>query len=228
MVFPGVKNAAEAAKNYDCSTSNPAIAKYNASPLYKILGLGSDYRASDTANGLATGSNLSRAFGGGGTGCQQGMAAVGGVGTFFADALNAAQASLRADGRPDTQKVIILLSDGDAGATAGNISAASLANQCQQAIAAAGAIASAGRGSIRSPTARRSTPWRAARPTLIRISACTTMQQIASEPGKFYSDQVGGGSPCTSAAHSVSELVAVFTSISDSFKGARLLSDNSS
>ena len=228
MVFPGVKNAAEAAKNYDCSTSNPAIAKYNASPLYKILGLGSDYRASDTANGLATGSNLSRAFGGGGTGCQQGMAAVGGVGTFFADALNAAQASLRADGRPDTQKVIILLSDGDAGATAGNISAASLANQCQQAIAAAGAIASAGTW-IYSIAYGAPINAMASCPTdLIRISACTTMQQIASEPGKFYSDQVGGGSPCTSAAHSVSELVAVFTSISDSFKGARLLSDNSS
>ena len=228
MVFPGVKTAADAAKNYDCSASAPAIVKYDGGPVYQILGLASDYRTSDTANGLAGGSNLSRAFGGGGTGCQQGVSAVGGVGTFFADAITQAQAALVSQGRSDTQKVIILLSDGDAGASAGNISAAAYRNQCQQAVAAAGQVAAAHTW-LYSVAYGAPTNALASCPTdLVRISACTTMQQIASDPGKFYSDQVGGGSPCTSAAHSVSELVSVFSSIADSFKGARLLSDNSS
>ncbi len=227
MVFPGVKTTADAAKNYDCSTSSPTIVKYNGNPVYQILGLGSDYRTSDTSNGLASTSNLSRAFGGGGTGCTQGVSAVGGVGTFFADAITAAQAALTSQGRSDTQKVIILLSDGDAGASSGNISAGSYPNQCRQAISAAGQAKGAGTWVYSIAYGAPIDAMSSCPTDLTRISACSTMQQIASDTGKFYSDQVGGASPCTSAAHSVSELVSVFSSIADSFKGARLLSDNS-
>ena len=50
MVFPGVTNAAQIPKDYDCSSSAPAIAAYNASPIYQIVPLSSDYRTSYTAS----------------------------------------------------------------------------------------------------------------------------------------------------------------------------------
>ena len=61
MVFPGVTNASQLPYEYDCSSSlAPAIATYAASPVYQIVPLSTDYRASDTA-GLSVGSNLVKA-----------------------------------------------------------------------------------------------------------------------------------------------------------------------
>jgi len=58
------------------------------------------------------------------------------------------------------------------------------------------------------------------------ISACSTLQQMASDPSSFYSDTVGGTSSCTSAAHSTSDLGGIFGEIVSSLSGARLLSEN--
>jgi hypothetical protein len=118
MVFPGVTNATQAGYDYDCKSS-PAfsIAKYNASPVYQIIGFSSDYKTSDTATSLNTSSNLVRALQGGPSGCQQGLDAVGGVATYYAGVIAAAQTN----GRTGVQKVIIFLSDGDANASASNV-----------------------------------------------------------------------------------------------------------
>jgi hypothetical protein len=51
---------------------------------------------------------------GGGSGCSAGVTAQGGVGTYFADAVTAAKTYLTDNARPGVQKIIILLSDGDA------------------------------------------------------------------------------------------------------------------
>ena len=77
-------------------------------PEYQIIPFSSDYRTSDTATSLSTGSNLVITAGGG---CSNGVAAPGGQGTFYAGAIDAAQAQLVANARPNTKNVMIILSD---------------------------------------------------------------------------------------------------------------------
>jgi Flp pilus assembly protein TadG len=229
MVFPGLQNTSQTQYEYDCSsTPTPKIAAYNASPVYQVVPLSSDYRTSNGAKTLNPSSNLAMASSGVAA-CPQGVSAVGGVGTFFADAITAAQTALANDGQPKTQKVIILLSDGDANAKTGNISSSEVANQCHEAITAAKAAATAGTWvysiAYGAPTGATPTSCSTDKPA---ISACDTMRQIASDPTKFYSDTVGGSSSCTSAAQSVSELVSLFQSIAYSLVPPRLLSDGTS
>ncbi|MGC2221322.1 MAG: TadG family pilus assembly protein [Methylocella sp.] len=147
MVFPGLTTASQAAYDYDCATSPvPAVAKYNASPAptYQIIPLSSDYKTSDTATSLNTSSNLVRAFGGGSSGCTQALDAVGGVNTYYAGVITAAQSALTTTGRTGVQKVIILLSDGDSNAVSPNVSAAQGTNECHQAITNAATATAAG------------------------------------------------------------------------------------
>jgi Flp pilus assembly protein TadG len=224
MVFPGLTASSQAKYDYDCSTSSPSIAKYSASPAYEIVPLSSDYRTSPTS-ALNTASNIVIAARGGASGCQQGLSAVGGVGTFYADAVTAAQSALLSEGRANTQKVIIVLSDGDAGASSSNISSTKYANQCHQAITAAQAATSAGTkvytiayGASTSATGSCSTDSP-------RISACSTLQTMASDSSKFFSDTVGGSSSCTSTANAITDLSSIFSAIVTDVTGVRLVSD---
>lgn len=222
MVFPGVTTATQAAKDYDCSSSTqPTIAAYKSSPLYQIIGLSNDYRTSDTAATLNTNSNLVKAVKGGASGCSAGLSSVGGVGTYFADVVTAAQTALTTNGRAGVEKVIILLSDGDAGASSSNMVSSKFANQCHQAITVAAAATAAktkvytvAYGATTSSTSSCSTDS----PT--KISACSTLQQMASTPAQFYSDTVGGSSTCTSSANPVSglgdDLLKIYKKIADS------------
>ena len=227
IVFPGLTNSSQAQYDYDCASSpQPAIASYANSPIYQIIPLSSDYRTSDTATTLNTASHLAKAVGAGGTGCAQGLSAVGGVGTFYADAITAAQTALTGSGRPHAQNVIILLSDGDANASASNMPSAEKNNQCHEAITAAATAAAAGTwvysiayGASTSASSSCSTDSPA-------ISACSTMQQIASDSTKFFSDTTGGTSTCTSAAHSISDLNQIFQYIGIDTSAARLVPDN--
>ena len=225
MTFPGLTNASQVPKEFDCAaTPDPAIAKYNAAPVYQIIPLSTDYRLNDTATNLATGSHLVKAAQGGATGCKQGLDAVGGVSTYYANAITAAQSVLASNSRVGVQNVIIFLSDGDANASSSNVSI--YANQCQQAITAAQAAATAGTavysiayGASTSKTGSCSTD----NP---HISACSTLQQMASDPSKFYSDNVNGSSSCTSAANPVSELVSIFQRLTKSLTTTRLVPDD--
>ena len=104
MVFPGVKNSTSVGYEYDCASSpDPTIVAYNASPVYKIISLSSDYKTSDTTTTLNTASNLVKAARGGASGCTQGLEAIGGVSTYYADAITAAQTDLTTNGRSGVQ-----------------------------------------------------------------------------------------------------------------------------
>ncbi len=226
MTFPGVTNATQAAKDYDCSSNSPTIASYKSSPDYTLLALGNSFKASDSSTSLSTTSNLVRAVGGGGTGCNSGLSAVGGYGTYYADAMTTAQSNLTTTGRSGVQKVIILLSDGDANATSANMPTGKATNQCHEGITAAQAAATAGTwvytvayGSSTSSTGSCSTDT-------THIAACSALQQMASNAQFFYSDNSGGTGGCNSSAQSASELVSIFKSIGSSFGAPRLLPDN--
>ena len=75
-------------------------------PIYQVVPLSSDYRTSDTATTLNASSDLVT--------CLKSIAAPGGFGTFYADAINVAQSNLTASARSGARNVIILMSDGEA------------------------------------------------------------------------------------------------------------------
>ena len=215
MVFPGLTATSQAAYDVDCAgTPNPTVAKYNSTPapVYQVVGLSSDYRISDAATTLNTASNIVKAVGGGAIGCQQGVAVVGGVGTYLADAIMAAQTALKNNGRSNATKVIVVLSDGDANtsyAPTGHTT-----NQCKAAITAAQAASTAGTlvfsiayGAPTTNSCTTDTPT---------ISGCQTMQQIASNSQLFYASTVSGSGSCTSTSNNLSDLVSIFDNIQTS------------
>ncbi|MBS0561635.1 MAG: hypothetical protein JSR21_16420 [Proteobacteria bacterium] len=225
MVFPGLTATSQAPYDYDCSSgTKPKIAGYNASPVYQVLGLSSDYRSSDGATTLNTSSSLTRAAGGGGSGCSAGISAVGGVGTFYADAITTAQNALTAAGNSTTQNVLILLSDGDASASSRYMPSAEVKNQCHEAITAAQAATAAGTWVYSIAYGASGSSGSSCSTDSPAISACAAMQQIASDASKFYTDTSSGS--CTSSAHSVSDLVSLFQSLAQSLLPPRLLPDN--
>ena len=156
-VFPGLQTAS-VSKDLNCTGlkssdlavyGSPGFTAKTSTATYTIAGLsstcmasGTCYRTSNTATGLNSSSALVQAVGNGTTaGCMQ---ALGGMGTFYADSITAAQTQLAAfktslgSNGANSQNVIILLSDGDANAKSGSqIVAAEAPNQCTEAITAA-------------------------------------------------------------------------------------------
>ena len=93
------------------------------------MNFSSDYRLSNTATTLNPNSNLVNAVGGK-AGCT-GLQAVGGVGTYYAQVINAAQAYLVAEQTlyPSSQNVLIILGDGDSNGTLSNMPGASTTSE---------------------------------------------------------------------------------------------------
>jgi Flp pilus assembly protein TadG len=235
MVFPGLNTAANAALEYDCSATTPSsssIAAYNASasaptttpPVYLIVALSNDYLSSGALN---TSSNLVKAARGGGSGCTAGITAYGGVGTYYADVVTAAQNYLSANGRAGSNKMIILLSDGDATAVTPNISAGKSTQECHAGITAATAAQGAGTTVVTigygSPNSGSCTT-----DTSPSIQACATLKAMATvgtgtsaSPQWFYSDSASG---CT-GGNSANTLSGIFGAIGSSVSsgGARLI-----
>lgn len=221
MTFPGV-TAATANMHYNCSGDSPTTLAYNASPTYSIISLASDYKASDTTTTMATGSNIVRAFGGGASGCTQGMGSQIGQGTYFAAVITAAQAQLAANATTGTQAVMILLSDGDAGATSAKVGSGLYNDQCQQAVDAATAAKTAATATWIYAVAYSSPTSGGCSTDSPYISPCDTMKAIASDSGKFYAS---GGS-CTSTVNNISDMVTIFARIAGSLTSPRLVPDN--
>jgi Flp pilus assembly protein TadG len=210
IVFPPVATTADAAKDYACSTAAPTIANYNAaSPVYTILNPTNDYKSSATDTALNQSSNLVKAVGGV-SGCV-GLKAVGGKGTYYADAVTAAQAALQANGRSGAQKVIVVLSDGDANASTSYVGSAKHANQCHQAISAAQAATAAGTWVYTAAYAAQNSGGCSTDTQY--ISPCATLQQMASAPDKFFPDTSSSSVSCTSSINSSSDIVGVFGAI---------------
>jgi Flp pilus assembly protein TadG len=128
FVFPPLTTAT-ASKDYTCPTSNPTIVQYTfnnpptdptlpSGDTYQVVGFSSDYKTTDADTTLNPSSALVVAAGAK-SGCT-GLQAPGGQGTYYAQAIYAAQAALVAEQANNTgsQNVLILLSDGNATACA--------------------------------------------------------------------------------------------------------------
>jgi hypothetical protein len=244
LTFPGVV-ALTAANDYNCGILPPVTVGYTtpfpATSTYQIVGFSSDYRSSDTATSLKTGSNLVAAVGKtAGAGCMQ---VLGGFGTYYANVIYAAQSYLVTEQAsfPNSQNVMILLSDGDATATcktssggvctSGDMVGAnttsttypSTLQECHQAVAAAAAAAKAGtRVYAVAYGAEASGCPSDTNPT---ITPCQTMQQIASSPGYFFSDYTatGASSSCISDSQPVTNLSQIFQVIAGDLTVAKLI-----
>jgi Flp pilus assembly protein TadG len=227
MVYPGLTPSTNVNVEYDCNSLTPnssQIAAYNANPppVYKIIPYLSDYRTSDQSQGLNAASILVRAVRGD-SGCPNGVTAIGN--THFTAAINAAQADLVANGRPNVQKAIILLSDGDPNS---NLMGT---HQCSTAVAAGAAADAAGTWvysiAYRAPTTGRPAGC-SGDPS--NMTACKTMQDIAvADPTKFYSTTAAwvGAGQCTSI-QSYTDLILIFRDIGYSLLQPRVVPDSTS
>ena len=215
MIYPGVQLSSDIPKEFDCTGNNigaAEVAPYNSSPIYTIDSLSSDYKTANNSALNGAGSNLVKAadWGSGNT-CSgnsypssdgYGVEAKGGVSTYFADAISQAQTQLVNAGRPNVQKVIILLSDGE-----GNTYTS---DPCQDGINAAGSATAAGTWvyaiAYGSSTTGMCTP--------ATISGYDTMYRIASDPAKFFYQP------------DAADLTAIFPRIAIQLTTTRLLNDS--
>jgi Flp pilus assembly protein TadG len=240
----------------NCSGNDISIAPYTfplanavtytpGTSTYQVVGYSSDYKAGNSDTALSSNSTLSSAIGFGPsktvtkgkktttTPCPA-MQSPGGEGTYFAGTIYAAQASLldAQSLNSKTQNVMIILSDGDASASASAMPLASTTsgtypstkNQCAQAVTAAKAATAAGTKVYTVAYGALSTGCSTDSP---KISPCQTMANMASDASKFFSDYTatGGDVSCTSAAQPTTSLDQIFTEIAGSLTLSRLIPD---
>ena len=240
-----------ASKDYTCPTSNPTISTYYAtptvgstwsapsgtSPTYQITTYLSNYSSTNKAGGALNTSSFLTIAAGGKSGCS-GLKTPGGIGTYFAGAIYAAQSSLIAaqQANPGSLNAMIILSDGDASSSkvtsspkANGTAYGSSIDQCQQAIDAAN-YAATNKTAVYSiaygaPSSGCSTDTSG---PLKGITACATMRTMASTPGNFYSDATASQNKgqCTSTANPNLTLNNIFKQVATSFTVARLIPDN--
>lgn len=229
MTFPGLTASNQVPYEY-CGDTRPApqVQNYNNSPIYSIIPFSSDYRTSDTATSLNSSSNI--VLSSGGTRSCSGLDVVGGVGTFYAGVIDAAQAALVAAqaSRPNSQNVMILLSDGDANASRTDMGTGAgtypYTQECHQAITEAQKATAAGTtvyavayGTGSSGCSTDTSP---------SITPCQTMQQIASSALTFFSDGGSSRNACVSASRPTTNLDQIFAEILTNFSNPRLIPDN--
>jgi Flp pilus assembly protein TadG len=223
-----------------------AYAPSGTSPDYQVTSYQSTYRTSDVATTLNTSSNLTAAIGQT-SGCT-GLQTPGGLGTYYAGALAAAQETLvtqqALSGRSGSKNAIILLSDGQANATkmattdVNGKSVSSTAytypsqiNECQQAINIASTISATGTKiyvvAYGSPTTTSSASSGCEKDSSgpnAWIAPCTAMSKIATSAATFFvDDPAGTSSGCTSAQNPETGLANIFGKISYNFTNARLI-----
>jgi Flp pilus assembly protein TadG len=132
FVFPAVTTATMS-KDYVCKTSDPTIVAYTfpdpptsltlpTGDTYEILGFSNNYKITDTATSLNQAAPIVIAAGDSGVSGCSGIQAPGGEGTYYAQAVYAAQSALAVQQglNPGSQNAMIILSDGDATACATN------------------------------------------------------------------------------------------------------------
>jgi hypothetical protein len=202
----------------------------------------SDYYSSGASNHLNTNSEIVKAI----TGC---MKNPGGEGTFLAGAIYAAQATLLAEQKlnSNSKNAIIVLSDGEPQTTSmepgialtGNGLYPDTNDECQQAIKAANDAAYAGTrvyavaygstssGCTLDRSVLHSVTYNAPlNVALTSITPCVTMEDIASSLQYFYADSTSASSSCTDSAHSTTSLQDIYLSIAASITNPQLLPRN--
>jgi hypothetical protein len=257
LTFPPVTTAT-AVDDFNCGSTTPTVAPYSAhtptpfpiTDTYQIVGFSSDYRTSDSATTLNSSSYIVEAVGGK-SGCA-GLVPKGGDGTYYAQAIAAAQAYLVAEQalNPNSKNVLIMLSDGDASSTCttksggvctagpmigasttaatGAYPPASTLQQCQQAVAAAQAAWAA--GTIVYTVNFGAEASGCATDTSPTIAPCQTMLQMATYPPgststTYFSDDPSSGADpaCVAAARPTSSLNQIFQVIAGDLTFARLI-----
>jgi Flp pilus assembly protein TadG len=240
FTFPPA-TAATAPRNYT-GQGSPSIVKYNftgsgyAQPsvnTYQIVNWSSDYRSSNTSDSLVTQSNLVSAVGSSSRNPGK-MQAIGGVGTYFAQAVYQTQSALAAQhaAYPNTRSVLIVLSDGDANASSGNMVGTtnttgvypSQKKQCQQAITAAQSAQAAGTVVYTIAYGASSSGCSTDNGA---VTPCTTLQRMASGPTYFFSDATAeqNKNQCVSASRPITNLNQIFKQIVGELTMARLIPD---
>jgi Flp pilus assembly protein TadG len=218
LIFPGLSNSTYDVDEYNCQSTTLSagngIAPYSTTTNYSIVGLSSDYKTSDTASSLNAGSSnlvdaVSWANQSNCTATMYGLQDPGGEGTYYAGAIQQAQAAFPTSGtRATVQNAIILLSDGNATASGAQISSSLQPNQCTQAVNAAQAATQTGTwvftiayGALNSGCASDGGAY----------TPCSALQAIASNPSDFYSDDAHG---CASSANpNLTTLTQIFQDI---------------
>lgn len=213
MTFPGTGTKYTPGK--PCP-SQPSAVPYLSSTIYYQIGS----FASNFNNGSGTltdTSTIVEAVGDVGTSLAACLSAKGGEGTYIAEVLTKAQAAL-----PTTagyKNVIILLSDGNAGASAAQLNnqTSKVSKQCGQYVTAAQAATTAGTtvytvayGAPNSGCSSGDT-----------YNPCTAMQAAASDTSKFFSTN----NTCTAplSGNNASNLPTIFTQIAVNLTKPRLL-----
>ena len=267
FTFPNV-NSNDITNDTTCPTSDPQILAYStpAQPTasstwtapskgaatYQITGYVDDYLTTNQTNGAVNGlTALGIATGGSKTKNCGGLKTPGGENTYYAGVINAAETSLLSAqaANPGSQNIMIILSDGDATATAGNFQNSkslntdgtypSAVDECQQAVAAAQNATALGttvytvaygaeNKGCASDTTNMPLPS-GGNLGLKGLGPCTTMKYMSSGwPGNtshFFSDtsaQVTGGGNCPSP-NVVSGLDGIFGAITVQLSKARLI-----
>jgi len=248
MVFPGMSKT----WTPSCS-STPSIEPYGTSGIIYQIGTTLDTNYAKTQGTLNDSDPLVIAVGDNSNGQTRCLQTPGGEGTFYAQAISAAQSALQSEGSSTAQNVIILLSDGEANETPGNghmdatyaatactpstvCSPGHVEQQCNQAVANGQSATSAGTwvyviaydagatgtgcpsqniGSgntattvYDSPTGTSASQW----------SPCSALQNIASDPKKFYS-----ANPSCSSVNSYQDVASQFQQIVISMTMPRLV-----
>ena len=230
---------------------------------YQVVPLSSNYRTNDASyasgsyplnpltvansGGTSSSPSIVNAVGGnsyfGGT-RETGMLAEGGVNTFFAGAIFAAQQYLAANTRTNASNVIVLLSDGDA--NGGNMASSNLnsngtypsaIDQCQQAIDVANAAKAAGTniyvvgyGVDSGGCSTDGTVGKNGKFQQNGLTACKTLQSIASDSSQFFVDtsskvRCAGASNVTMDGKS-NTLSAIFSAIAGDLTRPHLISNS--
>jgi len=219
MAFPPQTSSSY---SFSCSGKSPTIASsYSSSNAsYQYSSPGTGYLGSNGQ--VNTNSGIVQALGGGNC---SGLPASGGLGTFYAQAITAAQTSLQSTSssqHPPGQNVIILLSDGIASSRMeqlGSTYSGKYGGECQAAIDAASSVKTSS-GTLIYTVAYLGGEAKSA-PSCEdgndSLSACDTMLAIASGKSYFYSDT------CSNAAGGTNSLNALFSQIAYSLTKPRLI-----
>jgi len=249
VVFPPLKSQASVTADASCNSSSVQVQSYmdgtganlwadTSSSISTIVALtsSSSYMSNGKPN---TASPLMNALGVGSGSCT-GLAAPGGEGTYFAQAIYQAQANLAAlSAKNNEQNVMVILSDGDANASGSQINSGYATNECQQAIVAANAAKTAKTWvyviAYQSPTSGGcSTDNSSTLSPLVNgkgIQPCATLTWISgttasntapsSPPSYFYSDS----SACASN-NAISSVSTLFGYIGNTLAESRLIPNN--
>jgi Flp pilus assembly protein TadG len=267
FTFPAVETS-QIGNDTNCKGNTPQIESYTtpaagtswstlstATTTYQITPYQSNYSSTNGEGGAFPSTSSSALIAATTTnqrGC--GMQTPGGAGTYYAGVIYAAQSSLAAQAaaNPNSQNVMVILSDGDASSGSGGNNCGlpggycmlnssgqpatnngstypSLQDQCAQAVAAAQYASSQGTTvytiAYGAPTSGCSTDQKSkTNPTGTNITPCQAMQEMASDASDFYSDATAsGGGETAGACPGSGDLEDIFTSLRSRFSHARLV-----